>query len=70
MQARSAATTKLERTGFPFSANKPPTREELLALIPRKELVDLLVDGYFRNYDPIYRTFPPGPVLDAQDLFL
>lgn len=48
---------KLERTGFPFSASRPPSKEELLSLVPRQELVDLLVDGYFRNYDPIIRMF-------------
>lgn len=54
LKARNA-TCKLDRTGFPFSASRPPTREELLSLVPRQELVDLLVDGFFRNYDPIFR---------------
>lgn len=56
LKARNASC-KLERTGFPFSASRPPSKEELLSLVPRQELVDLLVDGYFRNYDPLFRMF-------------
>jgi hypothetical protein len=56
LQAKNTCS-RLERTGFPFSASRPPSKEELLALVPRQDLVDLLVDTYFRNYDPIFRTF-------------
>ncbi|RPB17486.1 hypothetical protein P167DRAFT_478686 [Morchella conica CCBAS932] len=48
--------SRLERTGFPFSAGRPPGKEELLALVPRQDLVDLLVDTFFRNYDPIFHV--------------
>lgn len=54
LKARNA-TCGLERTGFPFSASRPPGKEELLALVPRQELVDLLVDTFFRNFDPVFR---------------
>ncbi|KAG0131278.1 putative C6 transcription factor [Tuber indicum] len=56
MKARNAGPNKLDRTGFPFSAGKLPSRQELLSLVPRRELVDLLVDGFFRNYDPIFHV--------------
>ncbi|KAI5796538.1 fungal-specific transcription factor domain-containing protein [Geopyxis carbonaria] len=45
---------KLEATGFPFSAARPPSRADILRLVPRHEIVELLVDAYFRNYDPIF----------------
>lgn len=56
LKARNSSC-KLARTGFPFSASRPPSKEELLSLVPRQELVDLLVDGFFRNFDPIFRMF-------------
>ncbi|CUS07695.1 unnamed protein product [Tuber aestivum] len=56
MKAKNAGANKLDRTGFPFNAGRPPSREELLSLVPRRELVDLLVDGFFRNYDPIFHV--------------
>jgi hypothetical protein len=51
----NAPVGSFERVGFPFSACRPPSREELVALVPRRELADLLVDGFFRNYDPVFR---------------
>ncbi|RPA92007.1 hypothetical protein L873DRAFT_1711756 [Choiromyces venosus 120613-1] len=56
MKAKNAGPNKLDRTGFPFNAGRPPSRKELLSLVPRQELVDLLVDGFFRNYDPIFHV--------------
>lgn len=57
-EMKGSMTQNLQATGFPFSASKPPTRQEILALVPRQELVDILVDAYFRNYDPIFRRHP------------
>lgn len=31
------------------------SRPELIAMIPVKGLVELLVDAYFRNFDPLFR---------------
>ena len=42
-------------SGFPFSASPPPTKEEILGILPEKPTVDLLVDTYFRNHDPLFR---------------
>lgn len=48
--------SKLQGTGFPFSASPPPSKNELLALVPKKRaLVDMLIDTYFNNYDSIIR---------------
>ncbi|KAL7275270.1 hypothetical protein RUND412_001798 [Rhizina undulata] len=56
MMKAQSGLAKLEATGFPFSAGKPPNKQELISLVPRRELVDVLVDGYFRNYDPIFHV--------------
>jgi len=68
MKAKNAGSNQLDRTGFPFNVGKAPSRQELLSLVPRQELVDLLVDGFFRNYDPIFRMYPIGFALPVQGL--
>lgn len=50
------AIEKLQATGFPFSAGRPPSKPEILALVPEQAMVDRLVDCFFRNHDPLFRT--------------
>jgi hypothetical protein len=50
--------SKLQDTGFPFSAGRPPTKQEILDLLPAREVVDDLVDTYFKHFDPMFRIAP------------
>lgn len=47
---------KLQTAGFPFSAGPPPTKQEILNLVPKQAMVDQLVDCYFRNHDPLFHV--------------
>lgn len=55
---RCQTTTKSQASGFPFSASAPPTKQEILSLFPAKPVVDLLVDTYFGNHEPLFRMRP------------
>jgi len=55
MMRNHTAIGKLQTTGFPFSAGRPPSKQEILDLVPKRAVVDQLVDCYFRNYDPLFR---------------
>lgn len=59
-QKQIDAPAELAATGFPFSAGKPPVREDLMGLIPREEITGICLDAYFRNYDAIFRRLPRG----------
>jgi hypothetical protein len=52
-----STVTKLQTAGFPFSAGPPPTKADILKLVPKQAVVDQLVDCYFRNHDPLFRGF-------------
>ena len=46
----------LQAAGFPFSAGRPPSMQEILDLVPKQPVVDQLVDCFFGNHDPLFRT--------------
>ncbi|KAF8542980.1 hypothetical protein BDD12DRAFT_774351 [Trichophaea hybrida] len=46
--------SKLQATGFPFSATPPPTKRVLLSLVPKKPVVDRLVDCFFTHHARLY----------------
>ncbi|KAI5819312.1 fungal-specific transcription factor domain-containing protein [Pyronema omphalodes] len=53
----TSTISRLQATGFPFSAGPPPSKKDLLALVPANTSeVDRLVDAYFRNHNPLFRV--------------
>ncbi len=58
-QIRKVAAAKQDEgttgPGFLFNTALPPTREELLAALPSRPVVDQIVSRYFNSNDPALR---------------
>ncbi|KZF23768.1 hypothetical protein L228DRAFT_123650 [Xylona heveae TC161] len=49
---QSKVSSDMNPYPFVFGATRPPNRAEILAAIPKKPMVDKLVERYFTSYDP------------------
>jgi len=60
LAAMKSKTTmsKLQATGFLFSATPPPTKKDLLSLVPKKPVVDQLMGCFFTHHDRLHCMLP------------